>query len=25
VEEGRRIGLRVLIAPADAWIGAPRG
>ena len=25
VEDGRRIGLRVLIAPADAWIGAPRG
>jgi hypothetical protein len=24
VEEGRRIGLRVLIAPKDAWIGAPR-
>ena len=24
VEEGRRIGLRVLIAPADAWIGRPR-
>ena len=23
-EEGRRLGLRVLIAPADAWIGAPR-
>ncbi len=23
-EGGRRIGLRVLIAPADAWIGAPR-
>jgi hypothetical protein len=23
-EEGRRIGLRVLIAPADAWIGEPR-
>jgi HIRAN domain len=25
VEEGRRIGLRVLIAPKDAWIGMPRG
>jgi hypothetical protein len=25
VEEGRRIGLRVLIAPKDAWIGRPRG
>jgi hypothetical protein len=25
VEEGRRIGLRVLIAPGDAWIGRPRG
>ena len=25
VEDGRRIGLRVLIAPADAWIGLPRG
>jgi HIRAN domain-containing protein len=24
VEEGRRIGLRVLIAPKDAWIGRPR-
>jgi HIRAN domain len=24
VEEGRRIGLRVLIAPKDAWIGKPR-
>ena len=23
VEEGRRIGLRVLIAPKDAWIGVP--
>ena len=23
-EEGRRVGLRVLIAPADAWIGLPR-
>jgi hypothetical protein len=23
-EEGRRVGLRVLIAPADAWIGRPR-
>jgi HIRAN domain len=22
-EEGRRVGLRVLIAPADAWIGRP--
>ena len=25
VDEGRRIGLRVLIAPRDAWIGRPRG
>lgn len=24
VEEGRRGGLRVLLAPRDAWIGAPR-
>jgi len=24
VEEGRRIGLRVLVAPKDAWIGVPR-
>jgi hypothetical protein len=24
VEGGRRIGLRVLIAPSDAWIGVPR-
>jgi hypothetical protein len=24
VEEGRRIGLRVLVAPQDAWIGVPR-
>jgi hypothetical protein len=24
VEAGRRIGLRVLIAPKDAWIGLPR-
>ena len=24
VEEGRRIGLRVLVAPPDAWIGEPR-
>jgi HIRAN domain len=23
VEEGRRVGLRVLIAPKDAWIGTP--
>ena len=23
-EDGRRVGLRVLIAPADAWIGTPR-
>jgi hypothetical protein len=23
-EEGRRAGLRVLLAPRDAWIGAPR-
>ena len=24
-DEGRRVGLRVLIAPSDAWIGRPRG
>jgi hypothetical protein len=24
VEDGRRIGLRVLLAPKDAWIGLPR-
>ena len=24
LEEGRRIGLRVLLTPADAWVGAPR-
>lgn len=24
LEEGRRIGLRVLVAPGDAWIGVPR-
>jgi HIRAN domain len=24
-EDGKRIGLRVLLAPRDAWIGAPRG
>jgi hypothetical protein len=24
VEDGRRVGLRVLIAPKDAWIGLPR-
>jgi HIRAN domain len=24
IEDGRRVGLRVLIAPKDAWIGAPR-
>jgi hypothetical protein len=24
LEEGRRIGLRVLVAPKDAWIGLPR-
>jgi hypothetical protein len=24
VEEGRRMGLRVLIVPRDAWIGTPR-
>jgi hypothetical protein len=24
-DEGRRVGLRVLITPADAWIGTPRG
>jgi hypothetical protein len=24
VEEGRRGGLRVLLAPRDAWIGTPR-
>jgi HIRAN domain len=23
-EEGRRVGLRVLIAPASAWVGRPR-
>jgi hypothetical protein len=23
-EEGRRVGLRVLLAPRDAWIGRPR-
>jgi hypothetical protein len=23
-EDGRRVGLRVLLAPTDAWIGAPR-
>jgi hypothetical protein len=23
-EDGRRIGLRLLLAPRDAWIGAPR-
>jgi hypothetical protein len=23
-EDGRRVGLRVLLAPKDAWIGAPR-
>jgi hypothetical protein len=23
-EEGKRIGLRILLAPKDAWIGAPR-
>jgi hypothetical protein len=23
-EEGRRVGLRVLIVPADAWVGLPR-
>ena len=23
-DDGRRVGLRVLIAPADAWIGRPR-
>jgi hypothetical protein len=23
-DDGRRIGLRVLVAPAEAWIGAPR-
>jgi hypothetical protein len=23
-DDGRRVGLRVLIAPADAWIGLPR-
>ena len=23
VEDGRRVGLRLLIAPADAWIGRP--
>jgi hypothetical protein len=24
VEDGRRVGLRVLLAPRDAWIGLPR-
>jgi hypothetical protein len=24
VEDGKRIGLRVLLAPRDAWIGTPR-
>ena len=24
-EDGKRIGLRILLAPKDAWIGAPRG
>lgn len=24
VEDGRRVGLRILIAPRDAWIGRPR-
>jgi hypothetical protein len=24
VEGGRRVGLRVLLAPTDAWVGAPR-
>jgi hypothetical protein len=24
-DEDRRVGLRVLIAPSDAWIGLPRG
>ena len=24
VEDGRRLGLRVLLAPRDAWIGEPR-
>ena len=24
VEDGRRVGLRVLLAPRDAWIGMPR-
>ena len=23
-EAGRRVGLRVLVAPGDAWIGRPR-
>ena len=23
-EDGKRVGLRVLLAPKDAWIGAPR-
>jgi hypothetical protein len=23
-DDGRRVGLRVLIAPRDAWIGTPR-
>lgn len=25
LEDGRRVGLRMLIAPSDAWIGRPRG
>jgi len=24
LEDGKRIGLRILLAPKDAWIGAPR-
>jgi hypothetical protein len=24
-EDNRRVGLRVLLAPRDAWVGAPRG
>jgi hypothetical protein len=24
-EDGKRLGLRVLLAPRDAWIGVPRG
>jgi hypothetical protein len=24
VEDGRRVGLRVLLAPRDAWVGRPR-